>query len=188
MTTAIDNAKTMTVTEYAGHRGVSQPLISRWKSQGRLVLDSSGRILVRASDLVLDQDMHPTKGGRSGSRAASEPVAAPAPPSDERDPKGEGDELSLANAARLEKVQKVRLLHMEIEEKAGNLVSRADVERTAFDLARRGQEALMGIADRLSPQLAAESDPHRVHVLLSDELRRVCELIASLEPQQAVAA
>jgi hypothetical protein len=190
MTTAIDNAKTMTVTEYAGHRGVSQPLISRWKSQGRLVLDSSGRILVRASDLVLDQDMHPTKGGRAGSRAASEP-AAPSPSaagSDDRPGQGEGDELSLANAARLEKVQKVRLLHMEIEEKAGNLVSRSDVERTAFDLARRGQEALMGIADRLSPQLAAESDPHRVHVLLSDELRRVCELIASLEPQQAVAA
>ena len=185
---AIDNATTMTVTEYAAHRGVSQPMISKLKSAGRLVLDSNGRILVRATDAILGKDMHPTKGGRAGSRAASEPIAPAAPPSDQREPKLEGDELSLANAARLEKVQKVRLLHMEIEEKAGNLVSRSDVERTAFDLARRGQEALMGIADRLSPQLAAESDPHRVHVLLSDELRRVCELIASLEPQQAVAA
>jgi hypothetical protein len=189
MNTAVDNATTMTVTEYALHRGVSQPLISRWKKEGRLVLDSTGRILVRATDLVLGKDMHPTKGGRSGSRAASDP--SPPPPSTaapDADGQGSGDELSLANAARLEKVQKVRLLHMEIEEKAGNLVSRSDVERTAFDLARRGQEALMGIADRLSPQLAAEADPHRVHVMLSDELRRVCELIASLEPQQAVAA
>ena len=190
MTQPPDNAKTMTVTEYAAHRGVSQPLISRWKSAGRLVLDSTGRILVRATDLVLDNDMHPTKGGRSGSRAASDPATPSAPPPDRFEPGhgGTPDDLSLANAARLEKVEKVRLLRMEIEEKGGALVARADVERAAFDLARRGQEALMGIADRLAPQLAAESDQHRVHVMLSEELRRVCEQIACLEPERAVAA
>jgi len=186
MHTGIANDLTMTVTEYAAHRGVSQPLISKWKSAGRLVLDSTGRVLVRASDLVLGTDMHPTKGGRAGSRAASDPTPPAA-----RAPEAEmphGDDLSLANAARLEKVQRVRLLHMEIEEKAGTLVSRASVDTAAFDLARRGQEALMGIADRLSTQLAAESDHHRVRVLLTEELRRVCGLIASMEPARVAAA
>lgn len=178
----IDNTTTMTGAEYAAHRGVDPGLISRWKKAGRLVLNADGKILARASDAVLDRDLHPTKGGRAGSRAASQPEgqgsgASPAPPF----------ELSLADAARMEKMERVRLLRMEIAEKSGQLVDRATVVREAFDRARRGQEALMGIADRLSPQLAAELDPHRVHVMLSDELRRVCDLIAGADDQQVAA-
>jgi len=53
----------------------------------------------------------------------------------------------------------------------GELVPAADVRKEAFNLARAVRDKLMGIADRLAPQLAATQDSRICHHLLSEEIR-----------------
>ena len=53
----------------------------------------------------------------------------------------------------------------------GELVPAGEVKREAFALARGVRDALLGIADRLAPQLAATQDARVCHHLLSEEIR-----------------
>jgi hypothetical protein len=46
-----------------------------------------------------------------------------------------------------------------------------DVQKEAFALGRSVREALANLADRLSHQLAGETDPARIHAVLTDEHR-----------------
>ena len=46
-----------------------------------------------------------------------------------------------------------------------------DIKKQAFQLGRTIREALANLADRLSHQLAGETDPTVIHKLLSDEHR-----------------
>ena len=190
-----DNAAVMTVGEYARHRNVDQSLISRWRSKGRLVLDADGKIMVRASDAVLAADLHPSKGGRGGSRAvadelppASAGVAPPAAPG--VSPGASGDGMTLSDAARQEKIKRGQLLQLEIAERAGRLGDIKAMDALAFTRARQALEALLAIPDRLAPTLAAETDPHKVHVMLNTELRRVAAQLAGASAPQpgAIAA
>ena len=53
----------------------------------------------------------------------------------------------------------------------GEVVSTRDVKAEAFALARAVRDGMMGIADRLAPQLAASTDTRQVHQLLTEEIR-----------------
>lgn len=52
------------------------------------------------------------------------------------------------------------------------LVSAADVRKESFAMARAVREALTNLADRLANELAGETDPARVHQLLTQEHRQ----------------
>lgn len=176
----IDNSTRMTVTQYAAHRQVDHALVSRWKSGGRLVLDSDGKILVRASDAVLSQELDRQRGGKGGGPGAE----AAGKRATEIASGG-----SLAEATRDEKVKRSRLLELEIAEREGALVSadevRAEAQRVAHGL--RGE--LMAIADRLADPLAAETDSTRIHAMLMTEFRKLAGLLAQARAEvHAVAA
>lgn len=198
MSETVDNTTTMGVVQYARHRGVDQALISRWKAKGRLVLDGEGRILVRASDAVLANDLHPTKGGNFRARAAQDaPQAAPAAEGASTLAPSRAGALglagasstgfTLAEAAREEKFRRAQLLTLEIAERAGRLVEAEAVEREAFGRARLAQQALLSIPDRLAVRLAAETSAHRVHELMLAEIRRVVAKIAGAATDDAIA-
>lgn len=173
----------VTQKEYAELRGYTPQYVSKLKKQQRLVLDASGLVLVAQSDAVIAAMRDPTRGGdRTGKRRRQDqaPAAPAAAPAAKGQPSGEG-ELSYTDAARQEKIERTRLLQLEIAEKAGALVPRAEVEAEAFRRGRHGVEALMSIKDRLSTRLAVESDPIKIEAMLDAELRRVAEIIASGE-------
>lgn len=172
----------VTQTEYAQLRGYSKSYVSKLKNQQRLVLDDDGLVLVAQTDAVVAALRDPTRGGdRTGKRRRREAPAAPvAAPAANRGPAGDG-ELSYTDAARQEKIERTRLLQLEIAEKAGAMVPRAMVDAEAFRRGRHGVEALMAIKDRLSARLAVETDPAKIEVMLDAELRRVAEIIASGE-------
>lgn len=52
----------------------------------------------------------------------------------------------------------------------GELVSAAEVQKTAFALGRMIRDSLQVIPDRVAAQLAATKDAREVHLLLSDEI------------------
>lgn len=190
----------VTRAEFARLRGCSAPYVTKLGHQGRLVLTASGLIDVAKTVALLDATDDPARGGdRTGKAApAPTPPAAPAAPAarvpaaaagggvpvpaSQPQATAPGDSPAYRNAATRERIAKARLAELELAEKAGNLVRRDEVEAAVFGLARQAQEALDGIADRLSTQLAAESDPARVHKMLSAELRQVKQQLAEARP------
>lgn len=146
--------------EYARHRGVTAPAVSRYAREGRLVFSEDGLIDVAATDAVLDQTLRQVHGD------------------DHRQSRAEGArEFMEAKTAR-ERAMAAKAT-LEAELLAGRLVLSEEVAREAFTAARQAQEALLAIPDRLASLLAAESDPAKVHQQLGDELRRVVEAIAA---------
>ena len=63
------------------------------------------------------------------------------------------------------------LAKLQVASQRKELVSAEDVKRDAFNLGRSVREALANLADRLSHQLAGETDPVVIHKMLSDEHR-----------------
>jgi phage terminase Nu1 subunit (DNA packaging protein) len=186
----------VTRAEFARLRNCSGPYVTKLGHQGRLVLDASGKLVdVAATIALLERTDDPARGGdRTGKPAAAPTLALPAPgqvaPATQPAPGVVGDSAPVPaeegtaykTAATRERIAKARLAELELAEKSGNLVRRDEVEAAVFGLARQAQEALDAIADRLSTQLAAETDPARVHQLLSDDLRRVMQQLAAARP------
>jgi len=72
--------------------------------------------------------------------------------------------------ARREHYQ-AELAKLEVDLKRRELVPAVEVKKEAFALGRSVREALANLADRLSHQLAGETDPARIHQVLTDEHR-----------------
>lgn len=180
-------------TEYAELRGVSTSYVSKLGRQQRLVLDSLGRIVVKRTDALVAATRDPTRGGdRTGKHArriAQEAASTPQMPGDARMPEQGGntrrgvpaafEAVSLSEATRAEKVERTRLLQLDVAAKAGQLVRRDVVESETFQRARQGQEALMALKDRLIPLLAVESDERAIESLLDAEFRHICRVLGA---------
>ncbi len=72
--------------------------------------------------------------------------------------------------ARREHYQ-AELAKLEVDLKRRELVPAVEVKKEAFALGRSVREALANLADRLSHQLAGETDPAVIHQVLTDEHR-----------------
>lgn len=82
------------------------------------------------------------------------------------------DEIPELNESRARREHyQAELAKLEVDLKRKELVPAVDVEKEAFALGRSVREALANLADRLSHQLAGETDPARIHAVLTDEHR-----------------
>jgi hypothetical protein len=72
--------------------------------------------------------------------------------------------------ARREHYQ-AELAKLQVTQQRGELVPVDEVKKEAFNIGRSVREGLSNLADRLSHQLAGETDPVVIHKLLSDEHR-----------------
>jgi len=72
--------------------------------------------------------------------------------------------------ARREHYQ-AELAKLQVAQQRGELVAADEVKKAAYQVGRSVREALANLADRLSHQLAGETDPVVIHGLLSDEHR-----------------
>lgn len=63
------------------------------------------------------------------------------------------------------------LARLDAMERNGELVSKAQEKAEAFNCARAVRDALLGLADRLAPMLAATTDARECHRLLTEEHR-----------------
>jgi hypothetical protein len=82
------------------------------------------------------------------------------------------DEIPELNESRARREHyQAELAKLEVDLKRKELVPAVDVQKEAFALGRSVREALANLADRLSHQLAGETDPARIHAVLTDEHR-----------------
>jgi len=161
----------MTKSEYAKHRGVSKPYITKLAKNGVLVL-RGGKVDVRASDTVLDdkpvEDVDPP---------AQFSPAGP-PPRAVAEPLGQAG-ASFGQARTIEMVFRAKLRRLEFETKQGRLIEAEAVRKTVADAVRSLRDGILGLPDRLATVLAAESDSKKVHVTLKTELSRELEALAN---------
>jgi hypothetical protein len=73
---------------------------------------------------------------------------------------------------------RARTARLEFERLSGTLISADEVRGEAFNAGRRVRAALLAMASRLAPVLAALSDPIEIHRILTAEIRQVLEELA----------
>jgi hypothetical protein len=162
----------MTKTEYAKHRGVSKPYITKLAKNGVLVL-RGGKVDVRASDTVLDDK--PVDEVDPPPAQASPAGPAPRPAAESLGQAG----ASFGQARTIEMVFRAKLRRLEFETKQGRLIEAEAVRKTIAEAVRSLRDGILGLPDRLATVLAAESDSKKVHVTLKTELSRELEALAN---------
>lgn len=165
----------LTQKEFAALRGVSEPMVSRWKARQRLVMTDDGtKVRVRESIDLLERTLDPARGGdRTGKQSPSLALPPPSHAARAPDDQPRGSNARYQDAAHDEKRERAAILRLERMELEGKLVFRDRVEQEAQTRATQGRDALVAILDRLPAQLAAESDVEKIRELLAIEIRHV---------------
>jgi phage terminase Nu1 subunit (DNA packaging protein) len=152
--------------EFAESQGFSRPYVTKLVQQGVFVRDANGQIDKDSAVAALAARREPAKALRRG-RAPISAVSAVG---------GQGSEalstLMLKSRIKTE-VERGKLAELDRKQREGELVERGEVEEAAFASARRVRDALMNIPGRVASLYAAETDPHKIHQNLEDEIRTV---------------
>ena len=166
----------VTFAEFALIKGCTKAAVthaSKSRIAGAVVEKDGKRWLDR--DLALELWRKNTL--KNNNAKVDEPDVAEPPPRDARELRqrvaGLPDDLIPElneSRARREHYQ-AELAKLEVDLKRRDLVPAVEVKKEAFALGRSVREALANLADRLSHQLAGETDPARIHQVLSEEHR-----------------
>ena len=166
----------MSQVEYAEHRGVSQPYISRLVSRGKMgdciqIIDGYKKIDRDKADAALEQSLDHVYNPKEKKNKA-----APTTAEIKHQTKAAGTSgMSLADAQRLQAQYKAALMKLEYEEKSGTLVKQEQVDIDFFNCARRARDAILNIPGRVSAELAIVTDIHVVSQKLTTELTAALE-------------
>jgi hypothetical protein len=183
------------IREAARRLGVSDTAVHKAIKAGRVHIASrtekSGRPLVAwpqtQDDWLANSDA--AKRSHVGSRGSPRREADPEPamklktnmqPEEVQQAEGiiaDGQRVSAApsyaQSRAIREAYQARLSKLEFEEKSGRLVEIEKVKAEAFKVARMVRDGLLNLPDRISHELAHETDPARAHKLLSDEIRMI---------------
>jgi phage terminase Nu1 subunit (DNA packaging protein) len=157
----------VTTAEVAELLGVSQPRVFQLKAEGRFDGAWTKEKGVLSWDLELAQKCYESgwnqrlKEEKSPTRKKTKDLEIPA----------FNDSRAKSEHFRSE------LARLDLEIKEEQLVEASRVELEAFSAARAVRDALGNIPDRVSNQLAAETDPVAIHQLLAKEIRRALETL-----------
>ncbi len=171
-----------------GLPGGALSAVQKAAATGRIVL-VGGKVDPEAADRAWDARTdvdQQSRGALGGYAPKTAPSAPPAPPASSPmvDAVVSDRDTYFARKARRELVE-AQLAELEFAEKRGELVRRADVERETFATMRALRDRMLGVADRIAAQVAAEGDVAKVHEIIIREiresLRRVTEAIEGTE-------
>lgn len=155
---------TITKSAYAKHLGVTPQYVTHLVKTGKIPT-RDGRINVAEADAALERSRSPAQShasvlelGRLGEEA-------------------DYNALYIKSRA-LHEEEKARLAKYKADEMAGALLPADQVRLDFFDIAKTVGNAILAVPDRVANELAATTQPERVHQILSGELRRCLEDMA----------
>ena len=166
----------MSLWQYAKHRGCAMSAVQKAISTGRITTTTDGRIDPVQADAEWGQNTAPRAGVPTRHRTL------PPPPrrlstSIAPDPALTGGGSYLV-ARGVREGFLARLAKIQYEEKLGKLINRDEVQVERFNTNRIIRDGVLNIADRVSAQLAAETDQKKVHEILTTEIRNALNGIA----------
>ncbi|HTK30722.1 MAG TPA: hypothetical protein VL332_02075 [Candidatus Saccharimonadaceae bacterium] len=157
---------------YAKHRGVTHRAVQKAIAAGRIPVTADRKVDPDVADRAWasNTDEAKVRGTAPAAALPSAPSPMPVGPS--------GTSSSYQTARALHETYRARTARLEFERLSGALVPMDQVRVEAFTSARRVREAILSVPDRLSPVLAAMSDPADIHRTLLAELRQALEELA----------
>lgn len=171
-------AKLLTVAQFAAELGVSTQSVNAAIQKGRIkAIKKEGK--PRVIDAIEGKAQWDKAKTEKAKAKAAKKKKEKEPPKKVEPEKFEG--LTLYSAELREKVAKMKLQELKADEQAGRLVSREEVERDAFSIARKVRDKLFNMPLRLAHEFAAETSPHQCEILLQRELVKVLEELTKVE-------
>ena len=183
-------ATLMSQTAYGKHRGISQARVSQLVKARRLdaALVDDGRytkIDRDKADIILDETLdtkhNKNRASKSPAARAREELAKDAATAMKDWAVGEDiRSLTVVEAQRRRAIYDAELKRLDFEVKSGKLVEVDVVRKDTFELARRTRDAILAIPDRISAELASDSNRHSVRDKMFTELTAALEEISQL--------
>lgn len=179
----------LTVKQYADYRNVSRQHIYKLISNGQLTraVDTIGgktRIDKGLADRelreTLDRVYNPRPRKKAGGGGTHRSKKRPTPPEMEQTAKKAGtQDMTLADAQKLQAQYKAALLKLDYEQKSEQLVEVAKVKLEAFEMARTVRDSILNIPDRISAELASCTDVHEINQKLTVTLTEALEELSA---------
>lgn len=163
---------------FAASVGVTHPAVIKAIRSGRLARsiakDAKGRPrIVDAALAGVEWRAGSAKPGPSSGNGKHTLPGAPAPGAPPGTLPG-----TLTEAQLRVTFQREVKLELENMKSRGQLLDAVEERRRDFECARTVRDNILNVPDRLAAELAAESDPKRIHARLDEELRSALEVIA----------
>lgn len=151
--------------QYAAHRGVSLRAVQKALESGRIKADKNGKIDPTDADRswALASDPSKQRGAQSTTNAS--------------------EAFAKARAAR--EAYNAKLAKLNYEQRSSRLVDAAMVRMRAFENARAVRDTLLNIPNRISAELASETDPLKVQNMLTLEITRVLAELTGMKEAEA---
>lgn len=164
-------------SEYAKRRNISREAVRQAVAAGRVNL-IDGKIDPAVADIQWATNTRNPKAQFAQKKLST--IDSPTPTTEQPDPvdlpSPSGYDLQLARAKR--EYHEANIAEMRERQKSGELVELHQVTLAYTALAAQLRAGLERIPDKLSSRLAAESDPHAIHILLTQELDQAIEDMA----------
>ena len=171
----------MSQTEFAEHIGITQPLVSRYVAQGKIpesCIVKEGkykRIIVDCAIKALNKNLDQTKT-KDALENKNKQKIDPKIENQKRTIKDAGMKIvSLNEAQTLKANYAAELKKLEYEEKNGDLIPKDIVEKEAFEIGRRVRDSILNIPNRISQELSAMHNPHKIAEKLTSDLIEALE-------------
>jgi hypothetical protein len=169
----------MSLRAYARHRGVSLRAVQKALQSGRISTREDGRLDADVADVnwarnTAPRPQPPSKPTESKPPAPHQNVHhhSDTPRREPTEPLKVESGLEYSKARAVRETYLARLTKIDFEERTAKLVSSDEVQVAAFNRFRQFRDGMLNIPDRLAAVLAAESQPRRVHELLTTEIRK----------------
>ena len=185
----MNNTKYLTVSKFARLIGVNATSVRLAIKKGRLVpVEIKGKMVIdvkqgqrqwAATRNSVASESGKKSGGNRKKRKAEKQKTERKTPAYLAPPKVDQDgDLTMSEAERREKVYKSQLSELKYLEQAGKLISVEKIQRRAFELARKTRDAIMLIPTRYAHELASETDPHKLEIMLTKMLQKALEKLS----------
>lgn len=188
--------------EYARHRGVSPEAVSKAVRTGRIstTKDQNGnrKIDPEIADKEWSENTATKRNHEPGDIRMSsskhdkmpddpKPAEEPTPAQDATSESAEGEKptetkpevsqhsVTYAQSRSIKEAYSARLQRLSYEEKLGKLINVEKVRVAAFNTARIVRDSILNVPDRISHEIASITDPHEVHIRLSEALIEALE-------------
>jgi hypothetical protein len=166
----------MTLCEYARYRGCDKKAVQYAIARGRIHRNDDGSIESDQADADWENNTDHARArygpkpprARPSHREVHGDGRAPSAIPNVDDPR---PGVNFHNARTAREIYEARLKKLAFEQKQGDLLPRAKVEAATVNQYQVFREAMLNVPNRVAGQIAAESDPVKIHQLLEGEIR-----------------
>lgn len=159
--------------EFAKLVGVSRPAIYAAAKTGRLTSytdDNDTKFLIE-EDALIEWERNSLKNARDETKGVSDSELKKKLEEDSKEKKENSNIPALNDSRAIREAFRARIEKLRYEELTNKLVDVEKAQREYYEMARKVRDCMTAIPDRISAQLAAETNQFKVHKKLMDEIR-----------------